>query len=74
MLRTQVTSSNVASMAYDSKSRILEVEFKGGEIYHYFDAPVSVWTELRRRQRTGESIGKYLNSHVKGIYQFKKIS
>ncbi len=37
MDRTSVTSSNIRSIGYDPRSKILEVEFTSGDIYQYFN-------------------------------------
>ncbi len=39
MDRTPVSSSNLASVGYDSESMVLEIEFLNGSVYQYFDAP-----------------------------------
>ena len=40
MERIAVESSNLASIGYDEASMVLEVEFKHGGIYQYFDVPL----------------------------------
>jgi len=39
MKRQAVESSNLASVGYDVENEILEVEFKHGRVYQYFDVP-----------------------------------
>ena len=39
MERQSVSSSNLASVGYDPNSETLEIEFKGGTIYRYFNVP-----------------------------------
>lgn len=74
MLRTHVESSNIRAVGYDSPTRVLEVEFTSGAVYRYFDVLLPVWSEFMRRKVSGESIGRYFNSNVKGIYKFTKVS
>lgn len=74
MLRTAVSSSNIKAVAYDSPSKVLEVEFTSGAVYRYSDVLLPVWREFMRRKASGESVGKYFNSNVKGIYKFSKVS
>lgn len=70
MDRTYVTSSNIASIGYDSVQMILEVEFLNGSIYHYYDIPESIYEGIM----SAESHGKYLNEYVKkGGYRFERI-
>ncbi len=70
MNRTPVTSSNVASVGYDSSTMTLEVEFlDSGSIYQYFDVPETVHQEMM----AASSIGGYLNSNIKNVYRYAKI-
>ena len=39
MIRDPVSSSNIASIGYDSDSETLEIEFTNGSIYQYFNLP-----------------------------------
>ena len=69
MNRTPVTSSNVASVGYDSNSMTLEVEFINGSVYHYFDVPEIQYLDLMG----APSVGTYLNQHIKGSYRYLKV-
>lgn len=46
MKRQSLDSSNLASVGYDAENEILEVEFKHGGVYQYFDVPMHVYEEL----------------------------
>jgi len=65
MKRVRVRSSSIASVGYHSGSHILELEFEGGRLYQYFDVPREVHYGLMG----AESIGRFVNSHIKGKYQ-----
>jgi len=68
--RTQVESSNLASIGYNSETKILEVEFCEGSIYHYYNVPQREYEGLLN----AESHGKYLDMHVKkGGYSYSRI-
>ncbi len=69
MNRTAVTSSNVASIGYDPNTMTLEVEFRSGSIYQYFDVPEVEYRNLI----SAESVGRYLNQNVKGNYRYTQI-
>lgn len=74
MLRISVESSNVRAVGYDSPTKVLEIEFTSGSVYRYEGVMVPVWREFVRRKQSGESIGRYFNANVKGIYAFHKVS
>lgn len=70
MDRTYVSSSNIASIGYDTIAMILEVEFLDGSIYQYFDVPETLYEGLM----TAESHGKYLYEYIKkGGYRYERI-
>jgi hypothetical protein len=70
MLRTQVSSSNLASVGYDPATLILEIEFLSGRIYHYYGVPETVYQGLME----AESHGKYFNQFVKnGGYSYERV-
>lgn len=70
MNRTPVSSSNLASVGYDSNTQILEVEFLRGGIYQYLGVPPSVYSGLM----AAISHGSYLSQYVKNAgYRYRKI-
>jgi len=70
MERTSVSSSNIASVGYDKKTSTLEVEFKGGGIYQYYNVPATVHAGFL----SAESVGKHFHANVKnGGYKYKKV-
>lgn len=70
MDRKYVSSSNIASIGYDSMSQILEIEFLNGSIYQYYDVPEALYEGLM----AADSHGKYLNEFIKrGGYSYTKV-
>lgn len=69
MQRQGVSSDNIASIGYDEPTQVLEVEFLNGGIYHYFNVPSAVHDALM----AAPSHGIYLNTYVKGQYQYQKL-
>lgn len=69
MERQQVSSSNLKSIGYDINTSILEVEFKNGRVYQYFNVPINVYNALIN----ASSIGKYLNSNIVGVYKYTEL-
>lgn len=47
----------------------LEIEFKSGAIYQYFDVSESEYKNLI----SAESIGTYLNQKIKNSYRYARI-
>lgn len=70
MERQSVESSNLASIGYDAENEILEVEFKHGGVYQYFDVPENVYEELM----DADSHGQYFDRNIKKAgYEFQKM-
>jgi len=66
---TNVDSSNVEAVGYDEDSSTLQVEFKNGAMYQYFDVPENVFIGLR----DAGSVGGYLAAVIKGTYRYSKV-
>jgi hypothetical protein len=69
VIRTSVISSNLVSVAYDVSSSTLEIEFKGGRVYQYFDVPESVHQALM----TATSHGAYFASAIRGHFRYAQV-
>jgi KTSC domain len=70
MNRTPVSSSNLASVGYDSSSQVLEIEFLHGGIYRYSGVPSSVFSGLM----AASSHGSYFDQHIKKAgYSYSKV-
>ncbi|WP_404655823.1 KTSC domain-containing protein [Bradyrhizobium sp. USDA 336] len=59
----------MAEIGYDPDSRILEVLFKTGSVYQYFEVPGRLYEELMQ----ASSIGGFINSNVKGQYRYARV-
>lgn len=69
MDRVPVQSSSVAEVGYAMESMVLEVLFHSGSVYQYFDVPEVVFAEMLQ----AESIGRFLNEHIKDNYRYTKL-
>jgi hypothetical protein len=67
--RTPVSSSSIASVGYDAKARILEVEFVHGHVYRYRDVPAAVV----RAFLSAPSLGAYLNANIRDVYRYTRV-
>jgi len=69
MRRQVVSSTNISEIGYDADRRTLEVAFKSGTVYQYFDVPERIYEDLIR----ASSIGQYLNTNIKGQYRYARV-
>ena len=65
-----VDSTNVEAIGYDRDAQELHVRFlKSGTTYAYYGVEEWVFDEFRQ----AESIGGYLNDHIKGSYDYARL-
>lgn len=70
MERSYVSSSNLASVGYDASLNTLEIQFKNGGIYQYFNVPESIYKGLMN----ASSHGSYFDAYVKKAgYSYTKV-
>lgn len=69
MTREPISSSNLAEVGYDSPTQTLEVCFKSGRTYQYFDVPEGIYNDLK----AAGSPGGYLNREIKGNYRYARV-
>lgn len=65
-------STNIEKFRYDVELSILEIEFKKGGIYQYFDVPSSIYDEFRSQVISGGSAGQFFNAYIKGAFRYAK--
>lgn len=69
MQRRPVVSSHLRAVGYDARHQILEIEFDGGSVYHYFDVPEEVHDALMN----AASKGAYFQDRIKDEYRHEKV-
>ena len=67
--RMPVQSSNLRSVGYDPKTRVLEIEFHSGGIYGYSNVPENIHSTLIN----APSKGKYFARYIKDKFPTNKI-
>ncbi len=64
MQRHPVHSSVLESVGYDAGTKILELEFREGGVWDYFDFPKLTYHRFIK----AESLGKFFVKRIKGKY------
>jgi hypothetical protein len=64
-----VTSSNLSAVSYDPVTLTLEVAFRHGGVYKYFDVPAAIYESLMK----ASSIGSFFAANIKNSYRFEKL-
>ena len=69
MERIPISSSSIKSVGYDSDSRLLEVEFRSGAVYHYRDVPDWAVAGLM----AARSKGRHFEQRIRDRYPFERV-
>jgi len=69
MEREPIGSSVIAAVGYDSDEEVLEIEFRSGRVYQYFDVPRRVHKALL----AADSLGAYFNTRIKPRYRSAEV-
>jgi hypothetical protein len=69
MEREMVDSSTVLSIGYEPTSGTLEVEFKNGGLYQYYNVPEPIYQQFMAT----DSKGKYLHIYIKPAYPCARV-
>lgn len=64
-----VNSSQISYIGYDDATQCLYVTFKNNSTYKYDNVPRDIFEAMLK----SDSVGKYLNLKVKGVYNSTKI-
>ncbi|HJQ08939.1 MAG TPA: non-canonical purine NTP pyrophosphatase [Candidatus Saccharimonadales bacterium] len=69
MQRIPVESSDLVSVGYDPKTRVLEIEFKENRLYQYLE----VETDIYERFMRADSYGQYFFANINGRYRYSRV-
>ncbi len=60
----------MAAVGYDAKHATLEIEFRTGDVYEYFDVPREVFRALL----DAASKGRFFHAEIDGVYRFVQVT
>lgn len=66
-LTARFASTAIIDAVYDTDSRILDIWYRDGDRYSYFDVPTAIYEALC----AAPSAGEYVNRAVKPHYRFE---
>jgi hypothetical protein len=61
----EVTSSVLSAIGYDRERRVLEVRFRTGRVYHYFEVPQKMVKQLL----DARSKGRFFNVAIRPYFR-----
>ena len=69
MERDQVNSSTIMSIGYETGSETLEIEFKNGSIYQYYNVPQPVYQQLME----SASKGQFHHTYIRNAFPYSRV-
>lgn len=63
--RKPVRSSDLATVGYDARAEVLDVEFRSGGIYRYHDVPRNIFAELMAADSKGRFFARHIRNHFR---------
>ncbi|MEY4730795.1 MAG: hypothetical protein RL020_1953 [Pseudomonadota bacterium] len=69
MERKPVNAEKIKSVAYDEKTRTLEIEFRDGSVKQY----ANVSREIQRKMMSASSIGSFFANNIEEEFTAKRI-
>ena len=70
MNRFPVESTTLASVAYSPDRSLLELEFRDGVVYCFYDVPAACFHQLM----TSDSKGRYFNRNIRNRFRYQLLS
>jgi hypothetical protein len=67
-------SGTTIAVNYSPVGRVLEIQFTGGETYHYLKVEPEVWEDYKTAIQAGGSSGAFVNKRIKPFYDDVKLS
>jgi hypothetical protein len=64
-----VTSDAVETIDYSPEAKIIEIEFKNEDVYHYLDAKKTEWNKMLEFADKKKGLGGYVNQVFKVPYK-----
>lgn len=68
--KTFTDSKTISTIKYEQKTKVLTITYTTQKTYDYAKVPEQIWSGCL----VAESIGKFVNEHIKGQYQYKLVN
>lgn len=66
-------SSTIHKVEYMEQDKILEIEFRSGNVYRYYDVPPRLWKVFQLYIEVEGSAGSFFNEYIKNQFNSEKI-
>lgn len=66
-------SATIHKVDYNEKEKKLQIEFRSGNVYCYFNVPPRMWKVFQLYIECEGSAGSFFNEYIKNHFTFEKI-
>lgn len=66
-------SSTIHKVDYQEPEKMLDIEFRSGNVYRYYDVPPRLWKVFQLYIECEGSPGSFFNEYIKSQYTSEKI-
>jgi lysyl-tRNA synthetase class 2 len=66
-------SSTIHRVDYLERDKVLEIEFRSGNVYRYYDVPPRLWKVFQLYIEVEGSAGSFFNEYIKNQFTAEKI-
>lgn len=71
-MRQTVNSSMISEIGYNPETLELEVVFKSGRTYVYYDVPAQIFANIQNIVKSNDSVGRYFHSNILYKYTYEE--
>lgn len=66
-------STSIHRVNYNDNEKSLDIEFRSGNVYRYYDVPTRLWKVFELYIECEGSPGSFFNEYIKSQYKSEKI-
>jgi KTSC domain-containing protein len=66
-------SSTIHKVDYDDKEKMMEIEFRSGNVYRYYNVPPRMWKIFQLYIECEGSAGSFFNEYIKNQFTSEKL-
>ena len=66
-------SSTIHKLDYNEKEKVMEIEFRSGNVYRYYNVPPRMWKIFQLYIECEGSAGSFFNEYIRNQFTSEKI-
>jgi len=66
-------SSTIHRVEYLEQENALDIEFRSGNVYRYYNVPHRIWTDFNFHIEREGSAGSFFNEYIKNQFDWERV-